>query len=142
MTTKTRTNKRDRMYQQMERHWQNLLAIFPNATERDPVKLCKKLRRLELKAAAIGLQLCNGPEVPPDEQEASVAYVLGRVDYVLQFRNLNIPVFVNLDPRGYALKIDDEWMNAQRADHRTAYKAALHRDMGGYGILAPEFDGN
>lgn len=41
-------------------------------------------------------------------------------------------VFVNLDPRGYALKIDDEYMRA--------HNLKLHTDMGGYGILAPEIN--
>jgi len=35
-----------------------------------------------------------------------------------------------MDPRGYALKLDDEWTRAN-APH-------IHRDWGGYGILAPD----
>jgi len=62
--------------------------------------------------------------------DARIAYTLGRVDYLLQFRNAGIPVFLNLDPRGYALKIDDAWMRAN--------DARLHQDWGGYGILAPD----
>jgi hypothetical protein len=42
-----------------------------------------------------------------------------------------VPVIINRDPRGYALKIGDDWMSA----HHTS---RLHRDMGGYGILAPD----
>lgn len=42
-----------------------------------------------------------------------------------------VPVFVNSDPRGYALKIENDWMRAHGGN--------LHRDMGGYGILAPDF---
>lgn len=40
------------------------------------------------------------------------------------------PNAMERDPRGYALKIRDEWM----AKHETA----LHRDWGGYGIIAPD----
>lgn len=130
------TTKRDRMYYRIEQHGQNLLAIFPDASERDPVKLCKKLRKLETIAAEIGLQLCNGPELQLDEADKRVEAVLAKVNKLLGNAG-SVPVFVNLDPRGYALKIDDEWLTAQRADHRTAYKAAIHRDWGGYGILAP-----
>jgi len=36
--------------QAIKEHGRNLLAIFPDATEKDPVKLCKKLRRIEAKA--------------------------------------------------------------------------------------------
>jgi hypothetical protein len=41
-----------------------------------------------------------------------------------------VPVFVNGDPRGYALKIQDEYVSENSLD--------IHRDMGGYGILAPD----
>lgn len=41
-----------------------------------------------------------------------------------------VPIFINRDPRGYQLKIDD------------AYAAGLviHKDWGGYGIIAPDID--
>lgn len=45
---------------------------------------------------------------------------------------LGVPVFLNRDPRGYALKIDDEWMRK--------HDAKLYRDWGGYGIIAPDID--
>lgn len=154
----------------VRQHGERLLAIFPRATERDPVVLCKKLRRLEAKASAIGLQLCNGPEMAEGEQERLVDDVLARVNkllgnvneyqpktgakcgcrrgverdncancegtgHVVDFRAIRnrkplVPVFVNLDPRGYALKINDEWMRAN--------SVTLHSDWGGYGIIAPD----
>lgn len=40
--------------------------------------------------------------------------------------------FINRDPRGYALKIDDEIMKTKYAD------VPLEKDWGGYGILSPE----
>lgn len=162
----------------IEAHGLALLAIFPNATEQDPVKLCKKLRRLEAKGAAIGLRMCNGPEYPEGEADAATDAVLAKVNALLgnvrrpyqpktgarctckpgverdncaacegtghcidfaairrsgklpgPARNL-VPIFVNRDPRGYALKIDDAWMR----EHRPG----LHQDWGGYGIIAPE----
>jgi hypothetical protein len=117
------------------RHGRQLLAIFPRATEQDPLGLCRKLRRLETKAQAIGLQLCNGPQMAEGEQERRVEDVLARVNKLLFGNKIRhgvtvVPVFVNLDPRGYALKIDDSWMHE--------HNAPLHRDMGGYGILAPD----
>lgn len=130
----------------IRKHGQNLLAIFPNATEKDPVKLCKKLRRLEAQAAAIALRLCNGPEYPEGKADELTGAIIDKVDVLLGNEyTLNspkrVPVFINRDPRGYALKIDDEWIRKQRADHRTAYKAVIHQDWGGYGIIAPEIDG-
>lgn len=159
--------------EQIEAHGRNLLAIFPNATERDPVKLCKKLRRLEGEGAAVALRLCNGPEYAEGEADTLTDDILRRVNRLLgqgsapiytgaacgcrrgQERDncpqcegsgkaidfaairrawkSRVPIFVNRDPRGYALKIDDKWMRE--------HKAALHQDWGGYGIIAPEIDG-
>lgn len=46
--------------------------------------------------------------------------------------------FVNSDPRGYALKIDPG--QSYEADYHPEYvPEGLHKDWGGYGILAPEF---
>jgi hypothetical protein len=41
-----------------------------------------------------------------------------------------VPVIINRDPRGFALKIDCDWPGLN--DY------TIHKDMGGYGILAPE----
>jgi hypothetical protein len=153
----------------IERHGMQLLAIFPDATERDPVKLCKKLRRLEAEAHAIAERLCNGPEFgTPEEVDARCDAILRRVramlctnqpktgakcgckrgqerdncpscegtgqviDFARIRRRKSVPIFINRDPRGYALKIDDAWMRETNA--------ALHTDWGGYGIIAPEFN--
>ena len=46
----------------------------------------------------------------------------------------NLPkeaIKINTDPRGYALKIEDSYVKEQKLD--------IHRDWGGYGILAPDF---
>jgi hypothetical protein len=154
------------------KHGEQLLAIFPRATERDPVKLCKKLRRLEREGHAIGLRLCNGPQYRnPEEAENLIASILAQVNKVLgnrheyqpktgaacgckrgierdncancegtgrvidfhAIRNRKplVPVFVNLDPRGYALKIETEWMldNVGKLSQR---------DWGDYGLIAPD----
>lgn len=124
-------------------HGNKLLAIFPKSTERDPGTLCRKLRRLEAKAAKIALQLCNGPEFAEGEADRLLDAILAKVNELLgnhryrdamkmpaSERDAIVPVFINRDPRGYALKISDEWM--------TANDAKLEKDMGGYGLLAPE----
>lgn len=46
--------------------------------------------------------------------------------------------FVNGDPRGYSCKIDNE----TEAGRALIDACQLHRDMGGFGILSPEIDGN
>ncbi len=40
-------------------HGENLLTIFPSAKERDPVSLCRKLRRIETRASRAACAACN-----------------------------------------------------------------------------------
>lgn len=137
----TREQKHARMMERIETHGRNLLAIFPQAKEPDPVKLCKKLRRLEAQAAAIGLRMCNGPEFEREEEPDELCEaILAKVDALLGFTAAGVPVFVNRDPRGYALKIEDEWMSEAkgRDEFYDTPARRLHRDWGGYGILAPD----
>ncbi len=154
------------------RHGRNLLAIFPDATEKDPLKLCKKLRALEKQGEGVALRLCNGPQYREGEADKITDSILAKVNNLLGNRyqyqpktgakcgckrghqrdncptcegtgmvidfasirstkgNAPIPVFINRDPRGYALKINDEWMRANNAK--------LETDWGGYGLIAPE----
>lgn len=122
-------DKRERMYERIRKHGEDLLLIFPHAAPRDPVALCKRLRQIEVKAHAHALRLCDGPEYAGGEAEAISKKLLHKVHTVLQFARDSVPVFVNQDPRGYALKIESEWTdeNAPR----------MYKDWGGYGIIAP-----
>lgn len=159
--------------ERIRKHGLQLLAIFPNAKEADPVKLCKKLRRLELKANQAAVDLCNVPNYQDkadaifEDVGAKVNDLLGNkreyqpktgarcscrpgvqrdncsacegTGHCIDFKRIRnapplVPVIINRDPRGYALKIDDAWfVNAVRG-------ANLHTDMGGYGIIAPEIE--
>ena len=125
------TAKRTAMYARIEAHGRALLDLFPNATERDPVKLCKALRRIEAAGSALAVERCNGT-VSEAAAERKGDAILRRVDALLGFGADSVPVFLNGDPRGYALKIDDAWMRENAAGSR------LHRDWGGYGIIAPD----
>lgn len=113
-----------------------LLAIYRDATERDPVKLCKAMRKLEAQGHAIALRLCNGPEFPGGEDavDRRCEVILAKVHAILG--STGPRVFLNRDPRGYALKIHDRYV--------TEAGIPIHRDWGGYGIIAPEIgkDGN
>lgn len=114
----------------IRQHGLNLLDLFPRATEGDPVKLCKKLRKLEGKAAALALRQCNGPEFASEEAlESQYEAILHQVNGLLC--NRAVPVFINRDPRGYQLKIECGYMQPH---------VRLHRDWGGYGIIAPEIN--
>lgn len=126
--------KREAMYTRIDKHGRDLLAIFPDAQYQDPVNLCKALRRIEGQAARYALQLCNG-DIDPTEEEQDVteARMMGRLRRVLGIDAAtagHMGIFINRDPRGYALKIGDEWTVAN-APH-------LYRDWGGYGIIAPD----
>lgn len=116
----------------VRKHGEDLLTIFPDATERDPVNLCRKLRKLERKGAALGLRLCNGPDFGDEGERADAIEekILTKVNALLN-SPATVPVFLNRDPRGYALKIDEAWMRDRR-------ELRLHRDWGGYGIIAPD----
>ena len=114
----------------IERHGNNLLAIFPEAEPRDPVKLCKRLRRLEGEAGRAALDHCNGDTTTEQWEQASEK-AAAKLDRILHYSAAGVPCFINGDPRGYALKIRSEWV----AEHRDQ---AIYRDWGGYGILAPE----
>lgn len=126
------TTKKERMYQQIEQHGNALKAFFRLDKDVDAVQLCKKLRRLELKAHALATKGCN-VGLPDDVWETETNAILDKLDDLLGFRKRYIRVFVNGDARGYALKID--------LQPNGALPLALHRDWGGYGIIAPEFSG-
>ena len=114
-------------------HGQNVLAIFPNATESDPVRLCRKLRKLEREGAALALRLCNGPAFATEDAAETVANnVLAKANALLGNGGGRVPLFLNLDPRGYALKIREDWMREWKPNY------PIFRDWGGYGILAPD----
>lgn len=110
---------KDMMKRVME-HGLQLIAIFPKATE-PPMTLCRKLRRLEVSTNRAACDACN-------TQEGSDAWggisdkALAKVQKIL---GSDRP-WINPDPRGYALKVD------------LAPDERLHRDWGGYGIIAPD----
>jgi hypothetical protein len=112
-------------------HGEQLLALFPNASNKNPVSLCKRLRRLENRAHTFALRLCNGPEMSEEKQERFAAALLEAVDGLLKFSETGPAVFLNRDPRGYALKIEPD--DVAKSDR------TIHQDWGGYGIIAPEF---
>jgi hypothetical protein len=105
------------------------LAGVPYFKEIEGARLYRALRRLECEASRYNETECNVgiPEKVADRFEKRVHRLIKK-----HFGNLD-GFFLNGDPRGYALKIESE---------ETARLASiginLHRDWGGYGILAPE----
>lgn len=119
--------KKEKMYARIALHGHQLNTIFESAY--DPIELCKRVRRIEGKAHFLALQYCNG-DLDWDLVETKIEHCLKSLDKILKFSEKKIPVFINLDPRGYALKIQDDYM----ADNHLS----LCRDWGGYGIIAPD----
>ena len=122
-----KVSKKDLMYSRMHRHGMRLKKIF-NLSD-DPIVLCKKLRRIEVAAGRIAVDYCNG-KLTCEQWEAESDLILLRVRKIIG-QGLPGAVFVNGDPRGYALKIDSDVVHDKNLD--------IHRDFGGYGILAPDY---
>ena len=119
----------------VERHWRKLQAIFPAARDRDPVALCRVLRRLEREAVAVAVRDCNGPPwSDPGELDREYARIAAQVDRVLNFTGAGVPVTVGDGRRGYQIKIDYRWMS----EHQPHGPAILITDMGGNGVIAPD----
>lgn len=110
-------------------HGRKLQKIFPAVASMDPIALCKKLRRLESMASRSATNLCNVTDYQ-ESHDLNMFVIEEKLDALLQYRAAGVPVETNGDPRGYALKIDDAYVRANRLD--------IHTDFGGYGILAPD----
>lgn len=122
-------NKHEKMYEQIARHGYALIKFF-GLPDQDPVALSKKLFRLENKAHYLAERYSNG-YIELDEFENQSNKILINLAKIIGSKNIN-KVFVNGDPRGYALKIDDKYRDK-------LHKFGIERDWGGYGIIAPDF---
>lgn len=91
--------------------------------------LWRKLRRIESWLSVYSVQHCNG-EIETDKWEVIKDQARNRIASAFGGQ---IPqgVFINSDPRGYALKLDNE---------KVEIPQGMERDWGGYGILAAEID--
>lgn len=129
------------------RHGETLLRAFPNANEKNPVALCKKLRRIENAVAKPILDYTNGENgVTTEQLDAATQRAEDRISRLLGEPKLwwsDCPVeiiHINRDPRGHALKLDDAWTRKFNDAQYAAKLPALYTDMGGYGILAPDLN--
>ena len=122
-------NKKQKQAENILQHGFKLNRIFK--TDFGPVELCKKLHRLEVKACRANENLCNIEGYGQEKADKVWDSVEKSLDNILNFNALGIPVFVNTDPRGHALKIKDDFVREFNID--------IPRDWGGYGILCPEF---
>lgn len=120
------------MLERIRKHGENLKAVFGLPADTDPVKLCKSLRRLETKANRFALDLRNGRIQPSEDEELNFTEGIKRkVEKVLGSKAKG-KIYYNLDPRGCALKLTEE------ASVEALKVCNIHRDWGGYVILAPD----
>ena len=128
--------KKERMYKRIENHGSNLLKLFPEATIKEHIKLCKSLFRLENASHIIAERQCNGAIEDKELSEYSrtlrmkIIEILGLTPKGNTCEDDMYPIFFNLDARGYSLKISDEYINGTSNN--------IYKDWGGYGILAPD----
>ena len=116
-------NKKQMMCDKIQKHGDNLKAIFN--LDIDSVKLCKQLLRLENKAHRLATDHCNGDFNGDIEKESEK--ILSKVAKILNTNTFNM--FFNTDARGYALKFFEDFSKDK----------PIHKDWGGYGIIAPDF---
>ncbi len=115
--------------QNIVRHVDALAAMFPAIAE-DKQGAWVRLQKLEKQGASLAVRDCNGWINNQEKVDRLRENLLARVDALLGFKVLGVPVILNGDPRGYALKVDFEKMERPQG---------FYTDFGGYGILAPEF---
>ena len=119
-------NKKQQRAENILRHGLCLQRIYPESKAYGPVELCKKLHRIEARAHRLAEEACSYEWVNQDKHDAAMDRCEQRANDILG----NGPrVFVNRDPRGYALKIRTE--DTKGLD--------IHKDWGGYGIICPDF---
>ena len=100
-------------------------------------ELWGKLRKWEARGARLALRRCNGPEFREGEVEREKARIIAGVLGVLG-RDRLPGLFVNGDPRGYALKVSRDVRSVWATGGAFS---GLHQDWGHYGVLAPDFGG-
>lgn len=122
--------------QRIAKHIENIRAFFPGTKDADPATLAANLRVLEGQAHQAAEDYCNDSVYYNSSQHDKDVERIGReLRKLLGWKAGDPRVFVNSDPRGYALKIDDG--DVYRLFEEK--KISIERDWGGYGILAPEF---
>lgn len=112
----------------------------------DAITLCKKLRRLENEAHNLATDYCTGENgINTENWEDKIAPVMQKVYKLLNNGVYNddrphqkkVPIFLNGDCRGYALKINSSYVKLLQGAGKN-----IHTDWGGYGIICPDFSPN
>lgn len=134
MKTAKRTTEKDEraawVQRRRENHHRALETLaYQVGCETPGLALWRRLRRIENWFTVYSTRYCNG-DIDTDAFEQVKQQAKNRLSKVFGGR---VPegVFLNSDPRGYALKLDNE---------KVAIPQGMETDWGGYGILAAEID--
>jgi hypothetical protein len=122
--TMTETQKQE-IQERRAAHHAALETIFPGHTG---LGAWRKLRRLEARAHLAATSYCDG-DITADRYEEEQEAVRRAVEKLAGGELTAL--YINGDPRGYALKLDLPG---------EAIPVGMATDWGGYGILAPEID--
>lgn len=112
-----------------------LIDCFKIGENYKPLQLWNLLKGFENHLMRLNEMDCNG-EGNEERNENARRQTLEKVNLILENDKFNIPIFVNTDPRGYALKIESDFMS--KCDNDSVFNK-IHRDMRGYGILSPDY---
>jgi len=123
-----KTSERKQMNQDIHEHGLKLIKLFQLDSNTDPAKLCKSIRLIENALHQAATHYCNGL-IDCYEIEKIETKKMKLLDKHLHYQKINMPVFFNRDPRGYALKINFD---------RGVFPY-FPVDMGGYGVICPNF---
>jgi hypothetical protein len=124
-------NKKERFNSQLKRHILALCELYKELTGNEldyfeGIKISKKLRGLEAKISKISLDYCNG--VYNNYEEIAPKLNKYEADIKNLFDTDKNFIYINLDPRGFALKINEDFKT----------DANFFTDWGRYKLLAPE----
>lgn len=139
-TMNAKLNRKERKAQQLLQHYAvcERLAHYLGMPARriDGKKISVALWKADRLGQQRAERMCSDSSYTEAQQDADKATAMFLVKKALG--TLPPGFFVNSDPRGYALKIDNE--NPQGL--ALIESVGLSTDMGGYGILSPDIDGN
>jgi hypothetical protein len=125
----------------LDRHLLQCVALFELGNCQD-TKLIEKysgngkairsvLVRMENTISKLSLAQCNDADFDISLLDRSIE--VAKQKFGDMFPDLSNDLYINTDPRGYALKIDDKAMQSGKYD-----VCKLDRDWGGYGLLSPQ----
>ena len=112
-------------FERMQQHIKNLKRLFPRLRRLEDADALEILYRLEAKQSRAAVAYCNG-DMQMEEYEVLTARMLLRLQDIL---GRGAPLVLNGDPRGYALKLDEEWCKGKK----------IATDWGSFGLLFPDF---